>query len=85
MVITSQDCDFDASRVGIIRGAYIAPIPLLVLATSLRLTVKLRKTNGNKITLDDLLIVFATVRALVDDRDTSCYSGLTFPSDMCSW
>lgn len=45
-----------------IRAAYIAPIPIMLVATSLRIYVK--KTGRNKITLDDYLIVFATVCAL---------------------
>lgn len=64
MATATQDCDFSASRVGTVRSSYIAPIPLIVLATGLRLIVKLRKTNGNKFVLDDLLIVFATVGTL---------------------
>ena len=65
MATATQDCDFSASRVGTVRSSYIAPIPLIVLATGLRLTVKLRKTNGNSFVLDDLLIVFATVGILL--------------------
>lgn len=57
----SYGCDYDASRVGTVLGAYIVPIPLILLATGLRLIVKLRKTNGDKIALDDCLMVFATV------------------------
>ena len=65
MATATQDCDFSASRVGTVRSSYIAPIPLIVLATGLRLIVKLRKTNGNSFVLDDLLIVFATVGILL--------------------
>lgn len=61
MATTGQDCDYNASRVGTVRNSYIAPIPLIVLATGLRLVVKLRKTNGNSLVLDDCLIIFASV------------------------
>lgn len=61
MATMSYDCDYNASRVGTVLGAYIVPIPLMLLATGLRVIVKLRKTNGDKIALDDCLIVFATV------------------------
>ena len=61
MATMTQNCDYNASRVGTVLGAYIVPIPLILLATGLRIVVKLRKTNGDKIALDDCLIVFATV------------------------
>lgn len=53
--------DESASRVGTVLSSYIVPIPLMLLATGLRLYVKLRKTGKDKIAMDDYLIVFATV------------------------
>ena len=61
MATISPACDYNASRVGTVLTAYVVPIPIILLATGLRTVVKLRKANGDKIALDDCLIIFATV------------------------
>ena len=55
--------DQTGSRVGAVIACYIVPIPLEILSTSLRIYVKRRQAKGglSRFTLDDLLIVFATV------------------------
>lgn len=60
--------DESASRVGTVLSSYIVPIPLMLLATGLRLYVKLRKTGKDKIAMDDYLIVFATVCSISEFR-----------------
>lgn len=51
------------SRVAAVTACYIIPIPLEILATSLRLYAKLRQGQKRRdgFTLDDFLIIFATV------------------------
>jgi hypothetical protein len=53
----------DDSRVAEIHWVYSWPIALSIISTSLRLWAK--KAGRNGITLDDYLIVFATVCALL--------------------
>ena len=56
--------DPTGSRVGAVIACYILPIPLEIVSTGLRIHVKRRQAKGglSGFTLDDLLIVFATVR-----------------------
>ena len=60
------------SRVGAVIACYIVPIPLEIVSTSLRIHVKRRQAKGglSGFTLDDLFIVFATVRCLPRDKKT---------------
>lgn len=59
--IASMTSDVNASRVGTVLTLCIIPIPLMVLATGLRLYVKLRRKRGDRIAIDDILITLATV------------------------
>ena len=49
------------SRVAAVIVCYTIPIPLEILATSLRLFAKLRQHGRDSLALDDFFIVFATV------------------------
>ena len=61
-------------------SSYIVPIPLELLATGLRLTVKLEKTNGDKMVVDDYLMVFATVRLFQNSFRSKIEKRLNFAS-----
>ena len=58
------------SRVPAVIACYIVPIPLEILATTLRIYAKRRQSHRglDRFTLDDLLMLFATVggRSLSD-------------------
>ena len=58
--------DQTGSRVGAVIACYIVPIPLEIVSTTLRIHVKRRQAKGglSGFTLDDLFIIFATVRFL---------------------
>lgn len=66
--------DETGSRVAAVIACYIVPIPLEILATSLRICAKQRQSHGgrDRFTVDDFIIVFATV----GDRLTSDLSRL---------
>lgn len=63
--------DETGSRVAAVVACYIVPIPLEILATSLRIYAKRRQAHRglDRFTIDDFFIVFATVGAPSDVPD----------------
>ena len=57
--------DQTGSRVAAVTACYIVPIPLEILATSLRIYARQRQGQGrpgrDKFAIDDFFIIFATV------------------------
>ena len=67
--------DQTGSRVAAVTACYIVPIPLEILATSLRVYARQRQSRAglDKFALDDFFIIFATVRDPTIQKSFSPY------------